>query len=411
MTKYIKCGGGGLPPQVITDMNAVLNKKFGTSTSYPSSEWADKIEEMTALPEESASGSIAHFTDGADTVPLKSCTLTLAPTQTGTGDPSPTNPRPITGVSSVNVTQTGKNLFDISKLETTNITVLNGEATGTGTAFNTAYGNGVDFLPFSDGQMTLTISAYTDGNSSTSGNGLRVRFYYTDGTNSALTFLNSDTTKTTKTLTSTSEKIIDYMTISSVSTGSNIWHVSDVQLECGTTATTFEAYAETLAPVSLGQTVYGGEVDVVGGEVTKTDEIIDMGSISWTYSAGVFRGVISDGVILTQANIIDFVCSCYLVKGSGNSGKWTSDNLVCWHGTGSSCYIYVNDTNYNDADVFKTAVTGQKLVYRLATPTTAQITPTEINSRYGVNNLWHDGNGDIEVEYRADIDLYVAEHS
>ena len=406
MTKYIKCGGGGLPPQVITDMNAVLNKKFGTSTTYPSSEWADKIEEMTALPEESASGSIAHFTDGADTVPLKSCTLTLAPTQTGTGDPSPSNPRPITGVSSVNVTQTGKNLFDISKLETTNITVLNGEATGTGTAFNTAYGNGVDFLKFSSGQMTLTISAYTDGNSSTSGNGLRVCFYYTDGTNSALTFLNSDTTKTTKTLTSTSGKVIDYMTISFVSTGSNIWHVSDVQLECGTTATAFEPYAETLTPVSLGQTVYGGEVDVVGGELEVTHGVVDFSTLNWTSSGSGTnaRWYCSDLTSVIQkpqyaSEILDMTMEKFKPINYGVSLASYPDYISVLSDGRLISYKYDGNSP------------SGLCVYPLATPTTAQITPTEINSRYGVNNLWHDGNGDIEVEYRADIDLYVAEHS
>ena len=155
----------------------------------------------------------------------------------------------------------------------------------------------------------------------------------------------------------------------------------------------------TIINVPLGQTVYGGEVECVGGEVTKTDEIIDMGDISWTYSGSVFRGVISDGVILTQANIIDFVCSCYLVKGSGNSGKWTSDNLVCWHGTGSGCYIYVNDTNYNDADVFKTAVTGQKLVYKLATPTTAQITPVTVNTLKGKQKIENSKKFEFSLKY------------
>ena len=408
MTKYIKCGGGGLPPQVITDMNAVLNKKFGTSTDYPSSSWPSNIEKMTALPEESASGSIAHFTDGADTVPLKSLTLTLAPTQSGTGDPSPSNPRPISGVSSVNVTSAGKNLFDISKLETTNIIVLNGEATGTGTAFNTAFGNGVDFLKFSSGQMTLTISAYTDGNASTSGNGLRVRFYYTDGTNSYITFLNSDTTKTTKMLTSTSGKVIDYMTISFVSTGSNIWHVSDVQLEAGTTSTTFAPYTAITTTLALGQTVYGGEVECVGGEVTKTGEIVSFvgaDSENWalTGSGDNRRFRIS----ITSLGANSLLLSSHFVNKSSNVGVWGEARIV-------SNYLQLMDNTEQIADVpaLKTwlAANQPQFVYELATPTTAQITPTEINSRYGVNNLWCDG-GDTSVEYRADIDLYVAEHS
>ena len=385
MTKYIKCGGGGLPPQVITDMNAVLNKKFGTSTDYPSSSWPSNIEKMTALPEESASGSIAHFTDGADTVPLKSCTLTLAPTQSGTGDPSPTNPRPITGVSSVNVTNNGANFWN-EEWEVGSLTASGGDYAST---------TRIRSVGYTEVPQNATFYAFT--------NGYTADIHFYDENETHISYVQK--TNTTFTTPPNTKYIRFCMSVAYGTTYNN-----DISINGSATDTTYHAYVvPTLAPVSLG-TVYGGEVECVGGEVTKTDEIIDMGDISWTYSGGVFRGVISDGVILTQANIIDFVCSCYLVKGSGNSGKWTSDNLVCWHGTGSSCYIYVNDTNYNDADVFKTAVTGQKLVYKLATPTTAQITPTAINSRYGVNNLWCDG-GDTSVEYRADIDLYVAEHS
>lgn len=55
-----------------------------------------------------ASGNPATFSD-ADAANIKALSVTLTPTQSGSGDPSPTNIRPISSVSSVSVTRTGQN--------------------------------------------------------------------------------------------------------------------------------------------------------------------------------------------------------------------------------------------------------------------------------------------------------------
>ena len=50
----------------------------------------------------SASGAVASFSDGAD-LPLNSLNVNIEPVQSGSGDPSPTNIRPISGWNAVNV--------------------------------------------------------------------------------------------------------------------------------------------------------------------------------------------------------------------------------------------------------------------------------------------------------------------
>lgn len=406
MTKYIKCGGGGLPPQVITDMNAVLNKKFSTSTTYPSSEWADMIEEMTALPEESASGSIAHFTDGADTVPLKSCTLTLAPTQTGTGDPSPTNPRPITGVSSVNVTSAGANFFDDSVYS--DYEQADGSFSGLGSDFNSLY----FYIPQDLVGVEVTFSAYIkipEGSTITNPR-VSARVNGTNTNGNAVTSNDYSLSSITFTPTSTSDRV----RITYGSNGSQPVQFKEPQLEVGAVVTPFVEYsAPTLTPVSLGQTVYGGEVDVVGGVVTNKFGMVDLGDLDYNYSSSgnAFFYVNIDGIkkAANWGSIINAFCE--QLKGvSGNDiSNLGTDN--CFASNPVNNQVRFRCTTYTDPTDFKNAMDGVKFVYELATPTTAQITPTEINSRYGVNNLWHDGNGDTSLTYRADIDLYVAEHS
>ena len=46
---------------------------------------------------DTASGTIASFTDGSDVLPAKSVLVTLEPKQSGSGTPSPSNIRPISG--------------------------------------------------------------------------------------------------------------------------------------------------------------------------------------------------------------------------------------------------------------------------------------------------------------------------
>ena len=53
-----------------------------------------------------------------------------------------------------------------------------------------------------------------------------------------------------------------------------------------------------------------------------------------------------------------------------------------------------------------TPTTGAQVVYPLATPITYQLTPQEVSTLLGDNNIWAD-TGDVAVEYRADPTLFA----
>ena len=55
---------------------------------------------------ETASGSIASFSDGADDMPMQSVVVDIEPVQSGSGDPSPDNVRPISGWTGCEVHRT-----------------------------------------------------------------------------------------------------------------------------------------------------------------------------------------------------------------------------------------------------------------------------------------------------------------
>ena len=65
----------------------------------------------------------------------------------------------------------------------------------------------------------------------------------------------------------------------------------------------------------------------------------------------------------------------------------------------SNANIYVRDLDYTDASLFTAAVTGQKLVYELATPIEIQLTPTQISTLIGKNVIFADVGDITECKY------------
>lgn len=227
---WYRCGGGGLPAGLQSDMDAVLNKKFSTSTTYPPTDWAPTVNLMGPLPERTASGAIAHITDGADEVPLKNWLVTL--------------PASLSGYSEVNAVRSGKNLIQNLKYQATSNRVNIGQSDD---GFS---------VSLKKGTYTLSVSS-----------SINIRAYYRgslDGSNTLI--WSTYSTSGSGTFTLTEDKDARMWVIGqdgSVSTSD----ILTLQLEVGSTATAYEAYeAPTQYTASLGRTIYGGTADIVTGE-------------------------------------------------------------------------------------------------------------------------------------------------
>lgn len=133
---------------------------------------------------------------------------------------------------------------------------------------------------------------------------------------------------------------------------SSVGEITQFQLEVGSTATAYEPYSGTTIPVSWqteAGTVYGGTLDAISGVLTVTD-----------------------------AQIASY-------NGETLPSTWISDRDAYSQGT--------------------TPTTGAQVVYKLAEPVTYQLTPTEITTLLGTNNIWAD-TGDIEVKFKDLKELY-----
>ena len=138
------------------------------------------------------------------------------------------------------ISEVTRNLFDTNKLSATGITIQNGVVSGAASAFNTAFNAGIPLgITFdANTQYTWSLSAKNTGET-TSGNGLSLRFKYTDNTVDANGINNNVTTKRNFSFTSAAGKTISALIITYSSAGSNTWELSDLQLEKGTVATDF----------------------------------------------------------------------------------------------------------------------------------------------------------------------------
>ena len=83
-----------------------------------------------------------------------------------------------------------------------------------------------------------------------------------------------------------------------------------------------------------------------------------------------------------------------------------STNELGISGYQNSNDMYIRDLAYSDTTSFRAAMNGVQICYYLATPIEVQLTPTEITTLLGTNNIFADC-GDTTVDYYADTTLFV----
>ena len=159
-------------------------------------------------------------------------------------------------------------------------------------------------------------------------------------------------------------------------------------------------YATT--SVNLGQTVYGGTADVVGGTGEETSAVIDLGSLTWYGYTWGFQSVeVITGINppATDNDITTAICEQYSPASANAVFASVSDSIFGIRGGNGRVVIHDSTKSGMTASEFKTAMTGIKLAYPLATPTEYTFTGQPINSLLGVNNVWTEA-GDTKVTYK-----------
>jgi hypothetical protein len=370
-------------------VGASLKKKMGSLTGYAPVDWAETINKLgNKLPERTVSGAVCSFADGADDVPIKTATFNIAPT--------------LDGVSAVNVTQQGKNLFNKA-----DYTYIKAHMLG-GTVTNSA-GHTLIYMPCKPN------TTYTVSRERTNSNERFAVAWSKVIPEDGITVY--DMNRATD-----SGTVGDTMSVF-VTTGSDAvylvigawWSVSDatiavntMQVEVGSSATTYTAYTTpTTRTISLGQTVYGGSVTVdEDGECELTDgyEYIDFSQLTVSTivrESNLFRITFSSAFYGSNRYEIG-LCNNQMTFKSDYTVANNTDMSIAFNNAYGLQMIFRNDSLQNETDEnIKAFVATLRAVYPKATPTQSTLDPvTPIQTKLGVNNIWCD-TGDSEVTYYA----------
>ena len=326
---------------------------------------------------------------------------------------------PISGWTGANVTRTGKNLFALIGANTTDVIPTINETTGeVSIADTTAIKWASKPFGYSDvvAEQTYIFSA----------TGIK---YGRIGGSINTTYPNASTgnipgcTTSGGGITALVTKNATERTFTPHFTGRIYWHfctdtdngsshqafTMTPMIELGSTASDYQPYVGTTYPIPLGQTVYGGTLDVTTGKLTVNLAMVDLGAKNWYSSTAAgrtrFRASITDIERISSPNVrASLLCSNYPTKTANQTYQGTIG--VSLQQNESDIYIYDPQMESMTTAEFKSAMSGVQLCYKLATPQTYQLTPTEVATLLGDNTIWAD-TGDTTAEYRADTKLYI----
>ena len=278
---------------------------------------------------DTASGAIASFVPDATIDHLLGLEVAVEPVQAGSGDPSPDNVRPISGWDAVGIVAASINTWDEEW--------LNGFLGDLGTYFYDASSIcAKNFIAVHPGQTMYVVVP--------SGAVARICSYAVDGTYLARGYAFNTVYTVPDNVYKIRFSIYRYGTT----------YNNDVSINYPATDHAYHPYTGNTYTINIGQTVYGGTLDVTGGKM---------------YARPFFPSYNGQTLI----------------------GPWISSMDVYAEGA--------------------TPTIGAEVVDMGGTPTVYDIDPVQIATIAGqTNNVWADA-GDVSVEYAADLKWYIDKKS
>lgn len=181
----------------------------------------------------------------------------------------------------------------------------------------------------------------------------------------------------------------------------------DVVVSPTTDAQDGETYPITF-PSEAG-TVYGGYVDISNGKLVVDKVIVDVlnGADNGISGRNQQIAFIATG---KKGGLTNFTSNLFRNGGGpyAMTGR-TSTAIVEFRVPLEALGVTDKDSAETRLNAFRAWLQNNptQLCYELATPITYDITPQQIALLLGVNNLWNTGNGNTDVEYKADTKLYI----
>ena len=337
--------------------------------------------DLTALlPVDTASGAIANF-DTDLSLPLVDCKASIVAYQPS-GTPTPSSPLAISGYTGVNLNVRGVNLWD-EQWELGTISTSTGE-----NAPSTTQIRSVNYIAVKAGATyynkgyAITIYQYDANKNFLSYSTVQVGTFTVGATTAYIRFWRTATT-----------------------------YNNDISINYPSTDTSYHAYDTNSTTYAVSWqteagTVYGGNLDLTSGVLTVTHKADNLSDKTFsTRYTGTTNKTLSATVssLYVRANPEMKAEQYSYIEQSSASNLSNPDaktvGIYSYNGGVSDDTIYI---------VCPIAETPQgKLMYKLATPVTYQLTPVQVQALLGVNNIFNDTNGDTEVKYKEGIQHYI----
>lgn len=312
------------------------------------------------------------------------------------------NECPISGRSAVDVTDCGKNLFDVDAITVTNNKYINTEGVetandywGTSSYYGVKPNTTYSIQARSDNIYTIYVAEY-DINK----NFIRQRSASTTSSGSLMK----------GSFTTSAECRFIRICLPKNGSGSTA-QFNTVQLELGDTASDFEEYNGSTITIQLGDTYYDCKLDVVSGVLTVDRAYVDLGTLDWQYSSiaeKFYASATALGVKATDVSTpFNAISSALIAKSYNEIDAKTVDYAIGINPNATQ--LFARYSSITSASDFITAMNGVQLVYELATPIEIQLTPTQVNSLEGVNNISANSGDIITAEYKRDATTIINE--
>ena len=339
---------------------------------------------LNILPKKTVSGAVASFSDAEAGYPLVNLEASIVPQQAGSGDPSPSNPRAISGFSSGTITRCGKNLFNGTDVLNAYVSTTIVANAITRTCYCKCNPNTTYTVSKTAGQRFGV--AYTK---ELPANGVTVYGAIAYNTNASITFTTG----------ADAAYLVAYVYHGSFDSGTADAMVASVQIEVGSSATPYEAYSAQTATVQFGQTVYGGTWKASVGKCNETWRYL---KLKWGDGTGATdlgdnirkRFSLSENVDSNTRQ--NSKCSC-----ATWSTQYSSDTVHFYLSSADQLAIVFLPENTSADFEFE-------ICYPLATPTEISVEPVNFTARDGVNNIFSN-TGDTSVTYGASLQSLVNE--
>lgn len=365
----------------------------------------NRVDDRAPIIIDSKSGNPVAISDGVPGLKLYDAKVSFAPRQEGSGDPSPTNIRPIIGLTGINIYRSGKNLVQFSNQQ------------GPSGAFYNGYSgwltNGSWRIP--DASIKYTYSVYIDNRNASESSRAKIWFFGADGTTSAGIVEGTQITAGAEGWSIVSFGNNANLYFAAFGLGLQAGGIATKgMVEIGESRTDYEPYSGTTIPISWqtkAGTVYGGSLDVLTGVLTVTHKIIDLTSISsnlWakstSYPGGFYCNIQTGSLgIKEQA---DFICSH--AKTAHTLSEY--ENGTCYCDGSANIRIMPSGSELTDWQTYLSEQSNNGtpvcICAELIESYTIQLDPVTSLTLIDTNTIWTDADT-VEITYPIDTKKYI----